>query len=122
MGEVLSKRLFIKAEQADLRARFVEEWAKNDPKAYMAALNAIVGWSVVEHLGDIGARTLVVAADGDYTPVSDKAAYVGLMRDAELVVIEDARHAVVVEKAGEVNEVVLGFLMVNWLIGELVNC
>jgi pimeloyl-ACP methyl ester carboxylesterase len=113
MGEVLSKRLFIKEEQADLRAVFVERWAENDPRAYMATLNAIVGWSVVERLGEIGVRTLVVAADEDYTPVAAKEAYVGLMGDAELVVIEDARHAVVVEKAREVNEVILGFLMVN---------
>jgi pimeloyl-ACP methyl ester carboxylesterase len=110
MGEVLSKRLFIKEEQADLRAVFVERWAENDPKAYRAALDAIVGWSVVERLGEIGARTLAVAADGDYTPVGDKEAYVRLMREAELVVIEDARHAVVVERPREVNEVILRFL------------
>jgi pimeloyl-ACP methyl ester carboxylesterase len=82
----------------------------------MAALNAIVGWSVAARLGEIEARTLVVAADEDYTPVAAKEAYVGLMRaagkDVQLKVIEDARHAVVVEKAGEVNEVV-----VDWLIG-----
>jgi pimeloyl-ACP methyl ester carboxylesterase len=110
MGEVLAGRLFPKEGQAELRAVFVERWAENDPKAYMAAMNAIVGWSVVERLGEIRARTLVVAADEDYTPVAAKEAYVGLMGDAELVVIEDARHAVVVEKVGEVNEVVLGFL------------
>ncbi len=106
MGEVLSKRLFIKEEQEDLRIVFVERWAKNDPKAYRATLDAIVGWSVVEQLREIEARTLVVASDGDYTAVEDKEAYVGLMQDAEVVVIEDARHAVVVEKAEEVNEVV----------------
>jgi pimeloyl-ACP methyl ester carboxylesterase len=110
MGEVLAGRLFPKEGQAELRAVFVERWAENDPKSYMAALNAIVGWSVAEHLGAIKARTLVIAADQDYTPVAAKEAYVGLMKDAELVVIEDARHAVVMEKAGEVNEVVLGFL------------
>jgi pimeloyl-ACP methyl ester carboxylesterase len=110
MGEVLAGRLFPKEEQAELRAVFVERWAENDPKSYMAALNAIVGWSVVEHLGAIKARTLVVAADQDYTPVASKEAYVRLMQDAELVVIEDARHAVTAERPREVNEVVMEFL------------
>lgn len=114
MGEVLAGRLFPKEGQADLRAVFVERWAENDPKAYLATLNAIVGWSVTDRLGEIEARTLVVASDEDYTPVEDKEAYVRLMREAgqdvELVVIEDARHGVTVERPQEVNEVVMAFL------------
>ena len=111
MGEVLSKRLFIKKEQEKMREVFVERWAENDPKAYMATLNAIVGWSVMDRLGEIEARTLVVASDEDYTPVEDKEAYVGLMEDARLMVIEDARHAVVVERPRKVNKLVLAFLL-----------
>src|SRR3972149_3703937 len=35
MGEVLSKRLFIKPEQEALRRTFVERWAENDQRAYL---------------------------------------------------------------------------------------
>ncbi|MFZ0547824.1 MAG: alpha/beta hydrolase [Candidatus Promineifilaceae bacterium] len=111
MGEVLSERLFPKAEQAELRAVFVERWAENNPKAYMATLNAIVGWSVAKRIGEIEARTLVISADQDYTPVADKEAYVTQMQNAELVVIEDARHAVTVERPKAVNEAVMGWLI-----------
>ena len=34
MGEVLSKRLFIKPEQEDLRRLLIGLWAENDPMTY----------------------------------------------------------------------------------------
>jgi pimeloyl-ACP methyl ester carboxylesterase len=110
MGEVLSKRLFPKEEQAALRETFASRWAENDPKAYLATLRAIVGWSVAEHLEKIGLPTLVIAADEDYTPVAAKEAYVGKMQQADLVVIEDSRHGTPIERPEEFNEVVRTFL------------
>lgn len=110
MGEVLSKRLFPKDEQTSLREMFVERWATNDVRAYSDTLRAIVGWSVADRIGEIKAPTLVVAADQDYTSVSSKKAFVSNMRNAELIVIEDSRHAVPVEKPDEFNRVVFGFL------------
>lgn len=110
MGEVLSKRLFPKPEQTNLRDTFVERWAENDTRAYLDTLRAIVGWSVADRIGEIAAPTLVVAADGDYTPVSAKQEYVSKMMNAKLVVIQDSRHAVPVEKPEEFNKIVIGFL------------
>ncbi|MCC6299600.1 MAG: alpha/beta hydrolase [Anaerolineales bacterium] len=110
MGEVLSKRLFPKAEQDNLRDTFVERWAENDPRAYADTLRAIVGWSVADRIRNITAPTLVVAADGDYTPVSAKEEYVSKMQNAKLVVIQDSRHAVPVEKPEEFNRTVMEFL------------
>ena len=68
MGEVLSKRLFIKPEQENLRRLFADRWAENDKRAYLDSMRAIVGWSVADCLSDIRCPTLVIAADGDYTP------------------------------------------------------
>ena len=111
MGEVLSKRLFPKEEQAALREVFAGRWAENDPKAYLATLRAIVGWSVAEHLEKIGLPVLVIAADEDYTPVSAKEAYIARLPQAELVVIEDSRHGTPIERPEEFNEVVAAFLL-----------
>jgi pimeloyl-ACP methyl ester carboxylesterase len=110
MGGVLSERLFPKPEQEGLRAVFVERWARNDPRAYQEAMRAIVGWSVVDRLGDIGCPTLVIASDEDYTPVEGKKAVVDQIPGAELVVIEDARHAVTAERPEQFNAVLDGFL------------
>jgi pimeloyl-ACP methyl ester carboxylesterase len=109
MGEVLSERLFPEAEHEELRRVFVERWAENDGRAYREAMRAIVGWSVVDQLEDISCRTLVIAADGDYTPVDEKKEYVERMAQAELVVIEDARHAVPVERPRKFNAALEAF-------------
>ncbi len=110
MGEVLSQRLFPKPGQEDLRRLFVERWAENDPRAYRAAMQAIVGWSVADRLDGIECPTLVIAADQDYTPVAAKEAFVARLPHAELVVIADSRHATPVERPDEFNAALLAFL------------
>jgi len=110
MGEVLSGRLFPKPEQAELRRTFIERWAENDKRAYTDSMRALVGWSVADQVNGIECPTLVVAADEDYTPVADKQAYVATMRRAELVVIEDSRHATPAERPEQFNQAVAGFL------------
>ena len=111
MGEVLSNRLFPKAEHEELRAVFVGRWAENDARAYREAMRAIIGWSVADQIKDIRCSTLVIAAEGDYTPVAAKKAYVERMARAELVVIEDARHALPAEKPEEFNAAVEEFFV-----------
>jgi pimeloyl-ACP methyl ester carboxylesterase len=110
MGEVLSKRLFIKPEQEELRQIVVERWAENDKRAYMDTMIGLVGWSIVDQLKDIHCPTLVIAADEDYTPVSYKESYAKMIKGAELVVINDSRHATPVEHPDEFNSTVMAFL------------
>jgi 3-oxoadipate enol-lactonase len=109
IGEVLSRRLFIKLEQEEHRRTFVERWGENHKPSYMAAMRSAIGWSVSNRLGGISAPTLMIAADEDYTSVESKRAFVEKMPNAELVVIEDSRHATPVERPEEFNRVVLEF-------------
>jgi len=110
MGEVLSGRLFPKAEQSDLRLIFIDRWAENDPKAYRESFKALVGWSVIDRLKEIECPVLVVAADEDYTPLETKAAYVEKLKQGELVVIKDSRHPTPVDQPEEFNRVLREFL------------
>lgn len=110
IGEFLGNRLFPKPEQESLRQMFIERWAENDKRAYLEAFHGLLGWSVLDHLHTIICPTLVVASDEDYTPVSAKEAYIGRLAKGELVVIEDARHAVTAERPEDFNQVVLDFL------------
>ncbi len=108
MAKVLSRRLF--PEDVALQKSFIERFSENDTYAYLSAMRAFVGWSVASQLPAISCPVLVIAADQDYTPVSAKHAYVAQMPNARLVVIDDARHAVPVEKPDTFNRCLLEFL------------
>jgi len=111
MGAVLSQRLFIKPEQEEIRQIFVERWSENDPKAYLAAMRALVGWSVADQLHKLTMPVLVIAADEDYDFMGDKAAFLDRTPNAELVIIDDSRHGTPVEHPEEFNKLVLDFLI-----------
>jgi len=109
-GKLLGKLLFIKPEQEGLRKLFVQRWAENDKRAYRESLKALINWDVEAQLGEIQCPVLVVASDDDYLPLKEKRAYTAKIPNARLVVIDDARHAVTVEKPDEFNKVVKEFL------------
>ena len=110
MGEVLALRLFIKPEQEDLRQKLIERWAENDKKAYLNALKSLKGWTAKDRIHTINCPTLVISSDEDYTPVSVKEEYTALIPNGKLVVIDNARHAVTMEKPNEFNKIVMEFL------------
>jgi pimeloyl-ACP methyl ester carboxylesterase len=110
IGEILSKRLFVKPEQAELRQVLIDRWAENHKPSYMAAMRGMVGWSVWDHLEEITIPSLIISADEDYTPVAAKEAYAARMPNAELVVVEDSRHATPVEKPEIFNQILFEFL------------
>lgn len=109
-GKFLSKRLFPKPEQADLRDQFIDQWAVNDKKAYLAVIQALVGWSVVDRVQQIGCPVLVISGDRDYTPLSRKQEYTALIPGAKLLVIEDSGHATPVDQPDKFNACVFEFL------------
>ncbi|NOX60501.1 MAG: alpha/beta fold hydrolase [Chloroflexi bacterium] len=110
LGPILGKRLFPHPEQEEMLAMFVDGFVRNDPAAYRAATNALIGWSVRDRIGEIRCPVLVVAADEDYTPVAAKEAYAAEMPNARVVVIENSHHATPVDQPDAFNRVVLDFL------------
>jgi 3-oxoadipate enol-lactonase len=110
MAEFLVKRLFPKEDQRELRGLVAERWAQNNRKAYLDSFQALEGWSVSRHLGDIRCPALVISADQDYTPVSYKSLYVSKMVDAKLVVVADSRHATPLDQPDCFNRILADFL------------
>ena len=51
------------------------------------------GWTVLDKIGAIHCPSLILASDGNYTPMAVKEAYVKLMPHAQLVVVPDSHHA-----------------------------
>lgn len=110
IAKALGKLLFPKPEQAELRQKILQRWPQNDKRAYLASLDAIIGWGVRERLARISCPTLVITADRDYTPVAQKQAYVDEMPNARLLVIEDSRHATPLDQPDHFNSSLLAFL------------
>ncbi len=110
IGKIIAKRLFVGPEYEDFRKLFAERWAENDPKAYLNSMHAIVGWSVVDKLSQIQCPVLVLASELDYSPVSEKEAYMESLSNGKLVVIEKARHALPKEMPDIFNKAVESFL------------
>lgn len=110
VGHLLASQLFVKPGQEDLRKKLVRRWARNDKQAYLWSVDAIMRWSVADRLQDIDVPTLLVSSDEDYTPVGAKKRIAAQLPDAELAVVEDARHALPVEKPAVFNELVGEFL------------
>ena len=110
IGNMISKVLFPEPDQAALRTKVVERWRFNDKHAYLASLDAIIGWGVSERLERIDCPVLVISADQDYTPVAEKAAYTARLRNARLVVIEHSRHATPIDQPQRFNQCLLDFL------------
>jgi len=110
MGEDLAQDLFPQPEHASIRDTFIERWAENDKRAYLATMKAIMGWSVADRIESITIPTLAIASDLDYTPVAFKEAFVARMPRANLTVISDAHHAVPIERPDIFNTIVASFL------------
>jgi 3-oxoadipate enol-lactonase len=111
MTRYVAKRLFPHPEQQALRDRMLERHAKNHKASYLAALQALAGWSVKDRLQELHTRTLVIAGEHDYSPLEEKKNYVRLMPNAQLEIIKDSRHGTLFEKPAEVNRTVLEFLL-----------
>jgi 3-oxoadipate enol-lactonase len=110
MGRVLAPRLFPEPGQADLRRKMIEHWGQNDKKGYLRSLYALKNWSVKDRLEEVQCPVLVMAADQDYSPLDHKREYTRRMPQAELVVIQNAHHALPLEKPEAFNAAVLNFL------------
>ncbi len=110
IGEFIGGRLFPEPEQAEYKSLFVQQMRENEPKAYKAATNALIGWSVRPHLNRVQCPVLVISGDMDYTPVATKEAYVREMSTARLEVISNSRHGTPIDQPEAFNTAVRQFL------------
>ena len=110
IAELIGGRLFPEPHQANLKEQFIQQMGSNDPKAYKAATDALLGWSVSARLDRINFPILVVSGDMDYTPVAFKEAYMRQLPTSQLHVVENSRHATPVDQPEAFNTAVLNFL------------
>jgi 3-oxoadipate enol-lactonase len=82
----------------------------NERRAYLATIRALIGWSALDRLHALQAKTLLIAAEHDYTPLADKRAEMRHFPQAQLVMIAGSRHGTPFDATERFNACVLDFL------------
>lgn len=111
LAEKISNGMFPEENQVHWRDDFKNRLLSNDEDAYLLTFGELMRWGLGNRLKDISHKTLIIASDQDYTPVEYKLNYQQKMKDAELVVIRNSRHGVVLDGAEQLNKEILKFLL-----------
>lgn len=111
LAKQVSYNMFPEPSQVMIRNEFEERCAANDYEAYYNSFVTLMDWGLGGKLNAVKHKTLVIASDMDYTPVTFKEEYVSRMHDAVLEVIANSRHGVVYDQAEVFNKTVLDFLL-----------
>ncbi|WP_340155472.1 alpha/beta hydrolase [uncultured Winogradskyella sp.] len=98
LAKEISFNMFPEDHQLDLRNEFEERCKANDYNAYYKSFTTLMAWGLGDEINNIKTRTLVVGSDMDYTPESFKQAYVNRLQNANLVIIKNSRHGVVIDQ------------------------
>lgn len=107
----VSKSLFPDPEQEILRENFREQVNQSNPRGYRSTMRSLAFFDVSSKVGEIQAPTLVITGERDtVVPPASQVELAELIPGAQHIFLQDAGHAVIVEKSGEFNQVILEFL------------
>ncbi len=80
-----------------------------EPRRYLETARALERWSATDRLGELRCRTLLIAAEFDYTPLAEKRALATLLR-APLVEVRGSRHGTPFDAIDATNECLVAHL------------
>jgi 3-oxoadipate enol-lactonase len=110
-ANAVSRHIFPKPEQEELRQLLIQEILKSDPAGYRAAFTALARFNRKTCLSQIRTPTLVITGACDTTvPAANQRQLVEGIPGARQVVIPDAGHAVTVDQPETFNKVMVDFL------------
>ena len=110
LGRFLSKKLFPRDDQEELRQTVIARWAENDKHAYLSSLATVPTWNLEHRLNSITCPTCLISGEHDFFPLELKEAYAQKMPDARLVVIPNSGHCTPLDEPERFNEAVMRFL------------
>lgn len=113
-GRILARQLFPGPEGRPLRAGFAELYRYNERGPYLAAMRALVGYSLRARLPTLQCPVLLISADQDYTSVDEKRRDLECLPHARLAVIAHSRHFSPWDQPLQ-----LGALMKDFIVTEL---
>jgi 3-oxoadipate enol-lactonase len=91
VAKLVAARLFPAKWQRPLRERAVARLAAVTATSYLGMARALERWSALDRLSTLKARTLLIAAEHDYTPLAEKVAMAKAM-GAAIAVVHGSRH------------------------------
>jgi len=111
LSEVMSRRLYPRPDQAELRARVARRNAENDKNVYLETVRALTRWSAADRLDRLAMPVLILAAEQDYFLRHETEAFASALPDARVVHFPGTRHGLPLELPEAFNRAVLEFLL-----------
>jgi 3-oxoadipate enol-lactonase len=105
-AQFTAARLFPKTWQQPLRERAAAVIAGAPVDSYLDLARALEQWSAIERLSRLKARTLLLAAEHDFTSLAEKVRMAKLM-GAQIAVIEGSRHGTPFDSIAATNSCLL---------------
>ncbi len=105
-GRLCAARMFPHRWQHLLRDRAAAVIGAVSPGSYLASMAALEQWTAIERLAGLCSRTLVIAAEFDYTPLTQKYALAASL-GADIAVIRGSRHGTPFDAALITNELLI---------------
>lgn len=111
LSEVMTRRLYPRPDQAELRARVARRNAQNDKNVYLETVRALTRWSIADRIGRLTMPVLVLAAEHDYFLRRETDAFVAALADARVEHFPGTRHGLPLESPEAFNRAVLDYLL-----------
>ena len=90
-ARLTATRLFPMPWQRALRERAAEEISRMDSEAYLGMAKALERWTAIGRLSRLQARTLMIAAEHDFTPLAEKLS-MAQAAHADIAIVHGSRH------------------------------
>jgi pimeloyl-ACP methyl ester carboxylesterase len=109
MARLAAGRLFPRPWQRPLREAAAAVISAVPASAYLGMGLALQQWSAVDRLHRLKCKTLLIAAEHDYTPLAEKLALAARL-SAPIIVVRGARHAIPFDSVALTNASLLALL------------
>lgn len=90
-ARITAARLFPESWQRPLRERCAEVMSRVSAESYLGMARALERWSATDRVSRLAARTLMIAAEHDFTPLVEKVAMAKLL-GAQIAIVRGSRH------------------------------
>jgi 3-oxoadipate enol-lactonase len=109
VANLIARRLFPRRWQHPLRHRAIAVIGSVRAGCYAAMALALEAWSSIDRLHRLRSRTLVIAAEHDFTPLAEKYALAAALR-ADIMVVRGSRHGTPFDSTQATNAALLALL------------
>ncbi len=105
-ARLTANRLFPMPWQRNLRERATAVVGAVPARIYLATARALMGWTAIDRLHRLRSKTLLIAAEKDYTPLDEKRALAPRL-GAQLAVVRGSRHGTPFDSVRATNAMLL---------------